>query len=53
MARNLVVIGLALIAAGILVHLLAVAIQIAIPAGLLLMAIGIVWHVVESAKRGR
>ena len=46
MPRNLIVFGLALIAAAILLHLVTFIIAIAVPAGVLLVVIGVIWHLV-------
>ena len=51
MARNLVIFGLALIAVALLVHLVAAILAIAIPAGLLLLIVGLIWYLVERGKR--
>jgi Flp pilus assembly protein TadB len=51
--RNLIIFGLALIAAAILFRLVALVIDIAIPAGLLLVAIGAIWYLVGRRKRPR
>jgi hypothetical protein len=40
----LIVLGLVMIAVGLLVRLIGCAVRIAIPAGILLAIIGIVWH---------
>lgn len=53
MPRNLIIFGLALIAAAILFRLVALVIDIAIPAGLLLVAIGAIWYLVDRPKRPR
>ena len=53
MPRNLIVFGLALIAAAILLQLVALVIEIAIPAGVLLIVIGAIWLLVGRSRRKR
>ena len=50
---NLIIFGLALIAAAILVQLVAWVITIAIPAGILLVVIGVIWHPLGGSKKGQ
>jgi hypothetical protein len=50
---NLIVLGLAIIAMAILLHLVAWIITIAIPVGVLLVIIGIIWHLAAQANRRR
>jgi len=51
-ARSLIVFGLGLIAAWILLKLASFVMEIALWAGLLLVVIGIFWHVVTRPKKG-
>lgn len=53
MARNLIIFGLALIAAAILLKLVALIIEIAIPAGVLLVIIGVIWHLAGRSEHKR
>jgi Flp pilus assembly protein TadB len=50
-ARNLVIFGLALIAAALLVHVVAAILAVAVPAGALLVVVGVIWYLVERARR--
>jgi hypothetical protein len=49
--RTLIVFGLALIAAAILLHLVTFIIAIAVPAGVLLVVIGLIWHLVGRREK--
>ena len=44
MPSTLIVLGAVMIAVGLLVRLVGCALRIAVPAGLLLVIIGVVWH---------
>ena len=50
MARNLIIFGLALIAAAVLLKLVALILAVAIPAGILLVIIGAIWYLVGRSK---
>jgi len=52
MPRILVIFGLAFILVSLLVRLLAVMVQAALPLGLLLLVVGAIWHLVGRAQKG-
>ena len=51
MARNLMIFGLALIAAAILLTLVSLVIQVALPLGALLFIIGLIWHLLQPSDK--
>jgi hypothetical protein len=50
-ATNLIILGLALIAAAILLQLVAWLITVAIPVGVLLVVIGVMWHLTARSRK--
>jgi len=54
MARNLIIFGLGLIAAWVLLQLVSRVMEIALWAGLLLIIVGLIWHMIDrSEERAR
>lgn|GEM_PF-1535617 len=53
MPHILIIVGLCFIAFAILVKLVSAIVAIAIPAGVLLLIAGIIWHLVDTARRGQ
>lgn len=51
MAPTLIIIGLVLVGVVVLLHLVAALIQIAVPVGLLLIVIGVIWYLVDRARK--
>lgn len=51
MARNLMIFGLALVAAAILLALVSFLVQIALPLGALLFIIGLIWHLLQRSDK--
>jgi hypothetical protein len=51
MARTLIIIGLVILAVGVIIHLLGLIIAIAIPLGIALALVGAIWFLIERARR--
>jgi uncharacterized membrane protein YGL010W len=51
MPRTLITLGLALIAAWILLQVVTYAVKIALGAGVLLVVIGVIWYFVQRPKK--
>lgn len=51
MPRTLITLGLGLIAAWVLLHVVKYVVEIALGAGALLVVIGLIWHFLERSGR--
>ena len=49
--KILIEFGLALIAAAVLLYLVRMIVEVAIPAGILLVIIGVIWHLMERSEK--